>query len=81
MFGASVSELYLLIKSLINIGRAIDLCVITKKINSVHRNCESGLAMIYKHAAHRLVQHMLQVVEVALTDDSTKAIFFYMRYR
>ena len=32
--------------------------------------------MIYKHASHRLVQHMLQVVEVALTDDSTKAIFF-----
>ena len=42
MFGASVSELYLLIKSLINIGRAVDLCV----IHSVHRNCESGLAMI-----------------------------------
>ena len=39
------------------------------------------LAMIYKHAAHRLVQHMLQIVEVALTDDSTLAIFFYMRYR
>jgi len=32
--------------------------------------------MIYKHAAYRLVQHMLQVVEVALTDDSTLAIFF-----
>jgi len=45
MFGASVSELYLLIKSLINIGRAVDLCVITKKIHSVHRNCD--LAMIY----------------------------------
>ena len=56
MFGASVSELYLLIKSLINIGRAVDLCVIKKNIQSVHRNCESGLAMIYKHAAHRLVQ-------------------------
>ena len=40
-----------------------------------------GLAMIYKHAAHRLVQHMLQVVEVTLTDDGTLAIFFYMRYR
>jgi len=39
--------------------------------------------MIYKHATHRLVQHMLKVVEVALTDDSTlaAAIFFYMRYR
>ena len=52
-----------------------------KKIHSLHRNCESGLAIIYKHAAHRLDQHMLQVVEVALTDDSTLAIFFYMRYR
>ena len=31
MFGASVSELYLLIKSLINIGRAVYLCVVTKK--------------------------------------------------
>ena len=40
------------------------------------KNCESGLAMIYKHAAHRLDQHMLQVAEVALTDDSTLAIFF-----
>ena len=44
-------------------------------------------AWLYKHAAHtgpaydRLVQHLLQVVEVALTDDSTLAIFFYMRYR
>ena len=45
------------------------------------KNCESGLAMIYKHAAHRLDQHMLQVAEVALTDDSTLAIFFYMHYR
>ena len=79
MFGASVSELYLPIKSLINIGRAVDLWVITKKIHSVHRNCD--LAMICKHAVHRLVQHMLQVVEVALTDDSTLAIFFYMHYR
>jgi len=80
MFEASVSELYLLIKSLINIVRAVDLCVITtKNIHSVYRNCD--LAMIYKHAAHRLVQHMLQIVEVALTDDSTLAIFFYMRYR
>ena len=37
--------------------------------------------MIYKHAAHRLVQHMLQIVEVALTDDGTLAILFYMRYQ
>ena len=47
----------------------------------VHRNCESGLVIIYKHAAHMLVQHRLQVVEMAWTDDSTVAIFFYMRYR
>ena len=46
----------------------------------VHRNCESGLVIIYKHAAHRLVQHRLQVVEMAWTDDSTLAIFFYMCY-
>ena len=44
----------------------------------VHRNCESGLAIIYKHAAQRLVQHRLQVVEMAWTDDSTLAIFFYI---
>ena len=46
----------------------------------VHRNCESGLVIIYKqaahstiykHAAHRLVHHRLQVVEMAWTDDST----------
>ena len=49
-----------------------------KKIHSLDRNCESGVAIIYKHAAHRLDQHMLQVVEVALTDDSTLAIFFYI---
>jgi len=36
--------------------------------------------LIHKHAAHRLDQHMLQVVEVAWTDDSTLVIF-YMRYR
>jgi len=47
----------------------------------VHRNCESGLVITYRHAAHRLVQHRLPVVEMAWTDDSTLAIFFYMRYR
>ena len=31
MFGASVSELHLLIKLLINMERTVDLCVITKK--------------------------------------------------
>jgi len=32
------------------------------KYTRVHRNCESGLAIIYtyKHAAHRLVQHRWQ---------------------
>ena len=44
-------------------------------------HCESGLAIIYKHAAHRLVQYRLQVAEMAWTDDSTLAIFFYLRYR
>ena len=44
----------------------------------VHRNCESSLVIIYKHAAHKLVQHRLHVVEMAWTDDSTLAIF-YMR--
>jgi len=73
-----VSELYLLIKSLIYIGRAVDLCVITKKYTAYTGTVSQ---VIYKHAAHRLDQHMLQVVEVALTDDSTLAIFFYMRYR
>jgi len=40
MFGASMSELYLLIKALINIERTVDLCVITKKkkYTCVHRN-------------------------------------------
>jgi len=50
-------------------------------IKHVHRNCESGLVIIYKHAAHRLVQHRLQVVEMAWTNDSTLVIFFYLRYR
>ena len=31
MFGASVSELYLLINLVIEIERTVDLCVITKK--------------------------------------------------
>ena len=74
MFGASVSELYLLNKLLINTERTVDLCVITKKYTCIHRNCESGLAIVYKHAAHRLVQHRVQVVEMAWTDDSTLAI-------
>ena len=51
------------------------------KYTRVHMNCESDLVIIHKHAAHRLVQHRLQVVEMAWTDDSTLAIFFYIRYR
>ena len=40
------------------------------------------MVIIYKHAAHRLVQHRLQVVEMTwILDDSNLAIFFYMRYR
>ena len=35
-----------------------------KKYTCVHRNCESGLAIIYKYAAHRLVQHTLHVMEM-----------------
>ena len=55
----------MVIKSLINIERTVDLCVITKKkYTCVHRNCESGLAIIYKYAAHRLVQHTLHVMEM-----------------
>ena len=76
MFGASASELYLLITLLINIERTVDLCVITKEHTCMHRNCESGLVIIYqKHVAHRLVQHTLQVMEMAWTDDSTLAIY------
>ena len=51
------------------------MCDHKKEILSVHRNFESGLAIIYKHAAHRLVQHTLQVMEMAWTDDSILAIF------
>ena len=45
-----------------------------KKYTCIHRNYETGLAIIYKHAAHRLVQHTLQAMETAWTDDSTLAI-------
>jgi len=41
MFGASVSELYLLIKLLIT----VDLCVITKKKNEVSRGPVTGRCM------------------------------------
>ena len=49
MFGASVSELYLLNKLLINIEDSRYMCDHKKKYTCVHRNCESGLAIIYKH--------------------------------
>jgi len=51
------------------------------KYTHVNTGTVSGLAIIYKHAAHRLVQHRLQVMEMAWTDDSTLAIFFYIHYR
>jgi len=51
-----------------------------KIYTSIHTNCESGLVIIYKHAAHRMFQHRLQVTEIAWTDDSTLAIIFYIRY-
>ena len=54
MFGASVSELYLLNILMINIEDSRSMCDHKKKYTCVHRNCESGLAIIYKHAAHRL---------------------------
>jgi len=59
MFGASVSELYLLNKLLINTEDSRSMCDHKKKCTCIHRNCESGLVIIYKHAAHRLVQHTL----------------------
>ena len=41
------------------------------KKNEKNTHAYTGTAIIiYKHDAHRLVQHMLQVVEVAWTDDS-----------
>jgi len=42
---------------------------------------QAWLAIIQRHAAHGMVQHRLQVVEIAWTDDNTLAIFFYLRYR
>ena len=51
------------------------------KYTRVYRDCESGLAIIYKNAAYRLVQHRLQVVEMACTVDSTLAMFLYMCYQ
>ena len=46
----------------------------------VHTGTMSQGWLYLKHAARRLVQHMLQVVEMAWTDDSILAIFFYKRY-
>jgi len=36
----------------------------TNLYTRVHKNCESGLVIVYKHAAHRLVQHRMQVVQM-----------------
>ena len=54
---------------------------ITEKYTCVHKlRVRPSYNTYIKHAAHRLVQHMLQV-EMVWTDDSTLAIFFHMRYR
>ena len=45
-----------------------DLLFLNYRGICIHRNCESGLVIIHKHAAHRLDQHTLQVVEEAWTD-------------
>ena len=45
MFGASVSELYLLNKLLIKIEDSRSMCDHKQKYTCVHRNCESGLAI------------------------------------
>ena len=50
MFGASVSELYLLIKSQINTGRTVDLCVITKKKYTVYTGTVSQAWLSYVQA-------------------------------
>ena len=42
MFGASVSELYLVIKSLINIERAVDLCVSDDKVLPIDERLQNG---------------------------------------
>jgi len=42
MFGASMSELYLLIKSLINIERRIDLCVSDDKVLPIEERPQNG---------------------------------------
>ena len=47
----------------------------TENYTHVYTGTESGLAIIYRHAAHGMIQHRLQVVEMAWTDDSTLAIF------
>ena len=74
IFGASVSEFYLLIKSLINIGRAVGLCAIIKIYTAYAGTVSQG----YTSMLHTgMVQHMLQVVKVALTDDTTLAIFLF----
>jgi len=42
MFGVSVSELYLLIKSLINIERTVDLCVNDDKVLPIDERPQNG---------------------------------------
>jgi len=47
MFGASVSELYLLNILLINIEDSRSMCDHKKKYTCGHRNCETGQSIIY----------------------------------
>ena len=75
MFGASVSELYLLNKLLINIEDSRSMCDHKKKYTCIHRNCESGLAIIYKHAATGWSStRCTEVIKMAWADDSTLGI-------
>jgi len=46
----------------------------------MYTGTESGLVINIKHAAHRLVQHTLQVMEIAWIDDNTLANFFFICY-
>ena len=49
-------------------------------IKYTHVYTGTGLAITYKHAGYRLVQHRLQVLEMAWTDDDSTLAIFYMRY-
>jgi len=50
------------------------------KLHDLEHN-EYSNRMVPNIDTHRLVEHTLQVIEMTWIDDSTLAIFFYMRYR